>query len=73
MCLLLILSPFVFFLFPGLISFADRRRSSGAFMERKMSIHTNESFRSHAGNLNLKAFKEIKFFSNLMEISNLKL
>ncbi|KAI8123483.1 Adenylate cyclase type 2 [Lucilia cuprina] len=35
----------------GLISFADIRRSSGAFMERKMSIHTNESFRSHGGHV----------------------
>ncbi|XP_065361182.1 adenylate cyclase type 2 isoform X2 [Calliphora vicina] len=35
----------------GLMSFADRRRSSGAFMERKMSIHTNESFRSHGGHV----------------------
>ncbi|XP_017466015.1 PREDICTED: adenylate cyclase type 2 isoform X2 [Rhagoletis zephyria] len=37
----------------GLISFADRRRSSGAFMDgRKLSIHSGESFRSHAGHVN---------------------
>ncbi|XP_058980052.1 adenylate cyclase type 2 isoform X1 [Musca domestica] len=35
----------------GLISFADRRRSSASFTERKMSFHTNESFRSHAGHV----------------------
>ncbi|XP_030371932.1 adenylate cyclase type 2 isoform X2 [Scaptodrosophila lebanonensis] len=36
----------------GLISFADRRRSSGAFIEgRKLSIHSGESFRSHAGHV----------------------
>ncbi|XP_020716800.1 adenylate cyclase type 2 isoform X2 [Ceratitis capitata] len=36
----------------GLISFADRRRSSGAFMEgRKLSIHSGESFRSHVGHV----------------------
>ncbi|XP_017843837.2 adenylate cyclase type 2 isoform X2 [Drosophila busckii] len=36
----------------GLMSFADRRRSSGAFVEgRKMSIHSGESFRSHAGHV----------------------
>lgn len=34
------------------MSFADRRRSSGAFIEgRKLSIHSGESFRSHAGEL----------------------
>lgn len=32
------------------MSFADRRRSSGAFIEgRKLSIHSGESFRSHGG------------------------
>nr|XP_036216570.1 adenylate cyclase type 2 isoform X1 [Bactrocera oleae] len=37
----------------GLISFADRRRSSGAFTDgRKLSIHSGESFRSHSGNFN---------------------
>ncbi|XP_039963573.1 adenylate cyclase type 2 isoform X1 [Bactrocera neohumeralis] len=37
----------------GLISFADRRRSSGAFIDgRKMSIHSGESFRSHSGLVN---------------------
>ncbi|XP_064545119.1 adenylate cyclase type 2 isoform X2 [Drosophila montana] len=36
----------------GLMSFADRRRSSGAFIEgRKLSIHSGESFRSHAGHV----------------------
>ncbi|XP_061386281.1 adenylate cyclase type 2 [Musca vetustissima] len=35
----------------GLISFADRRRSSASFTERKMSFHTNESFRSHSGHV----------------------
>ncbi|XP_059216957.1 adenylate cyclase type 2 isoform X2 [Stomoxys calcitrans] len=35
----------------GLMSFADRRRSSASFTERKMSFHTNESFRSHAGHV----------------------
>ncbi|XP_054736031.1 adenylate cyclase type 2 isoform X1 [Anastrepha obliqua] len=36
----------------GLISFADRRRSSGAFSEsRKLSIHSGESFRSHVGHV----------------------
>lgn len=34
------------------MSFADRRRSSGAFIEgRKLSIHSGESFRSHGGEL----------------------
>ena len=34
------------------MSFADRRRSSGAFLEgRKLSIHSGESFRSHGGEL----------------------
>lgn len=37
----------------GLISFADRRRSSGAFADgRKLSIHSGESFRSHSGHVN---------------------
>ncbi|KAH8270465.1 hypothetical protein KR018_010299 [Drosophila ironensis] len=36
----------------GLMSFADRRRSSGAFIEgRKLSIHSGESFRSHGGHV----------------------
>ncbi|XP_037933392.1 adenylate cyclase type 2 isoform X2 [Teleopsis dalmanni] len=36
----------------GLMSFADRRRSSGAFIEgRKLSIHNGESFRSHTGHV----------------------
>ncbi|XP_075161295.1 adenylate cyclase type 2 Ac76E isoform X2 [Haematobia irritans] len=35
----------------GLMSFADRRRSSASFTERKLSFHTNESFRSHAGHV----------------------
>ncbi|EDV97789.1 adenylate cyclase type 2 isoform X2 [Drosophila grimshawi] len=36
----------------GLMSFADRRRSSGAFIEgRKLSIHSGESFRSHTGHV----------------------
>ncbi|XP_067644332.1 adenylate cyclase type 2 isoform X2 [Eurosta solidaginis] len=36
----------------GIISFADRRRSSGAFTDaRKLSIHSGESFRSHAGHV----------------------
>jgi len=39
------------------MSFADRRRSSGAFIEgRKLSIHSGESFRSHAGKLPTPTF-----------------
>ncbi|KAL9908021.1 adenylate cyclase type 2 Ac76E isoform 1-T4 [Glossina fuscipes fuscipes] len=45
----------------GLISFADRRRSSGAFMERKMSIHHSESFRGHGVTRNRPSSKMTKY------------
>uniref|UniRef100_A0A1A9WSS6 adenylate cyclase n=1 Tax=Glossina brevipalpis TaxID=37001 RepID=A0A1A9WSS6_9MUSC len=45
----------------GLMSFADRRRSSGTFMERKISIHHNESFRSHGVTRNRPSSKMTKY------------
>jgi len=50
MAFIYVTTSFLFLCPPGLMSFADRRRSSGAFIEgRKLSIHSGESFRSHAG------------------------